>query len=337
MSLLLSRDESYYVNRLRQIHLRLRDHLYRFLRLQDPATLAAVSLDSGGDTQYYLDTQIERLLIDLCREWAQEVPFVLIAEGLGGDGWLPLPEGTPIQDAEFLLIVDPIDGTRSLMYDKRSAWILSGIAPNFGRETELEHILIAMQTELPISRQHVGYQLWAIRGQGVHAEKHDLLSGTVSPTHLQPSRATSLAHGFASFAKFFPEGKAIIAELETRFWQRLFGELPSVNPLVFEDQYMTTGGQLFELMCGHDRFVADVRPWAFRRLGVDYSPLTCHPYDICTALIAQELGVQITDLHGKSLSAPLDIREPIGWIGYANLTLRQQLEPILMELLWGAS
>jgi hypothetical protein len=31
----------------------------------------------------------------------------------------------------------------------------------------------------------------------------------------------------------------------------------------------------------------------------------------------------------------LDIREPIGWIGYANLTLRQQLEPILMELLWG--
>jgi hypothetical protein len=36
MSLLLSRDESYYVNRLRQIHLRLRDHLYRFLRLQDP-------------------------------------------------------------------------------------------------------------------------------------------------------------------------------------------------------------------------------------------------------------------------------------------------------------
>jgi hypothetical protein len=129
---------------------------------------------------------------------------VLIAEGLGGDGWLPLPEGTPIQDAEFLLIVDPIDGTRSLMYDKRSAWILSGIAPNFGRETELEHILIAMQTELPISRQHVGYQLWAIRGQGVHAEKHDLLSGTVSPTHLQPSRATSLAHGFALFRQVLP-------------------------------------------------------------------------------------------------------------------------------------
>ncbi len=335
MSLLLSRDESYYVNRLRQIHLRLRDHLLRFLRLQDPATLAAVSTDTGGDTQYYLDTHIERLLIDLCREWAQETPFVLIAEGLGTDGWLPLPEGTPAQNAEFLLIIDPIDGTRSLMYDKRSAWILSGIAPNFGRETELAHILIAMQTELPISRQHIGYHVWAIRGQGAHAERHDVLTGTVSPAHLQPSRATTLAHGFASFVKFFPEGKAIIAELETRFWQRLFGEQPSINPLVFEDQYMTTGGQLFELMCGHDRFVADVRPWAFRRLGVDYSPLTCHPYDICTALIAQELGVQITDLRGQPLSVPLDIREPVGWLGYANPALRQQLEPILMELLWG--
>jgi hypothetical protein len=31
------------------------------------------------------------------------------------------------------MIVDPIDGTRNIMYNKRSAWILSGIAPNTGR------------------------------------------------------------------------------------------------------------------------------------------------------------------------------------------------------------
>ena len=28
----------------------------------------------------------------------------------------------------------------------------------------------------------------------------------------------------------------------------------------FEDQYLSTGGQLYELMAGHDRFIADIRP-----------------------------------------------------------------------------
>jgi len=117
MSLLLSREMSFYLNRLRQLHLRLRDHLYRHMRAQNPAVLAQVSHDAGGDTQYAIDAHLETLLIDLCREWAQESPFVLIAEGIGDDGWYPLPEGTPAREAEFLLIVDPIDGTRPIMYD----------------------------------------------------------------------------------------------------------------------------------------------------------------------------------------------------------------------------
>ncbi|MEJ5295241.1 MAG: hypothetical protein WHT28_08345 [Fimbriimonadales bacterium] len=335
MTLLLSRDVSYYLNRLRAIHTRLRDHLYRYLRTQEPSVLSAVQRDAGGDTQYRIDAEMERLLLDLCREWAREVPFVLIAEGLAEDGWYPLPEGSPMEEAEFLLIIDPIDGTRPLMYDKRSAWILSGIAPNFGKETTLEHIGIAVQTELPTTRQYLAYQLWAVKGQGAHAERHDMLTGAVQSVRLQPSRAGTLQHGFASFVKFFPEGKALIAELEARFWERVFGTLPATNPLAFEDQYTSTGGQLFELMAGHDRFVADLRPWAFQKLGYEQSPLTCHPYDICTALIAQELGVEITNLYGEPLRTPLDIRAPVGWIGYANRQLRQTLEPILMELLWG--
>ena len=333
MSLLLSREMSFYLNRLRQLHLRLRDHLYRHMRAQNPAVLAQVSHDVGGDTQYAIDAHLETLLIDLCREWAHESPFVLIAEGIGDDGWYPLPEGTPAREAEFLLIVDPIDGTRPIMYDKRSAWLLSAIAPNFGRETTLEHGLLAMQTELPTTRCYLAYHLWAVRGQGAHAELHNMLTGEIQPVPLAPSRAESLEHGFASFVKPFPEGKQTIVELESAFWARTLGA--SVNPLVFDDQYASTGGQLFELMSGRDRLIADIRPWAFARMGLEVSPLTCHPYDICTALIAQELGVQITDLHGEPLRAPLDIRAPVGWIGYANATLRRRYEPVLLELLWG--
>lgn len=335
MTLLLSRDVSYYLNRLRSIHWRLRDHLYRYLRTQNPVMLSTVQRETESDTLYHIDVEIERLLIDLCREWAKEVPFVLIAEGLAEDGWYPLPEGTPIEEAEFLLIVDPIDGTRLLMYDKRSAWLLTGIAPNFGKETTLEHIGIAMQTELPTTRQYLAYQLWAVKGQGIHAERHDMLTGAVQHTHLQPSTMATLRHGFASFVKFFPEGKALIAQLEQRFWERVFGDLPATNPLVFDDQYTSTGGQLFELMAGHDRLIADLRPWAFQKLAIEKTPLTCHPYDICTALIAQELGVEITNLYGEPLRTPLDVRASVGWIGYANTQLRQQVEPILLELLWG--
>ena len=45
-----------------------------------------------------------------------------------------LPEGTPEADAVWRVIVDPIDGTRGLMYQKRSAWILTGVAPNRGKD-----------------------------------------------------------------------------------------------------------------------------------------------------------------------------------------------------------
>ncbi|MFN3689712.1 MAG: inositol monophosphatase [Fimbriimonadales bacterium] len=259
MSLLLSREMSFYQNRLRQLHLRLRDYLYRHLRSQEPAVLAQVSHEVGGDTQYAIDAHLETLLIDLCREWAQESPFVLIAEGISEDGWLPLPEGTPAHEAEFLLMIDPIDGTRPLMYDKRSAWLLSAIAPNFGRETTLEHILLAMQTELPTTRQYLAYHLWAVRGKGAHAELHNMLTGEIRPTHLTPSRAETLEHGFASFVKLFPEGKLPIAELEAAFWTRALGE--SVNPLVFEDQYASTGGQLFELMSGPTCARGHLRGW----------------------------------------------------------------------------
>jgi hypothetical protein len=318
---------------MRMLHLSIREYLRRLMISQDPATLAAVGAEEGGDTQYRIDLNVENLLLDLCREWAEETPFVLIAEGIVEDGWYALPEGSNPQEADFLLIVDPIDGTRQLMYDKRSAWLLSAIAPNFGRETTLEHICMAMQTELPTTRHLQAHHLWAIKGQGAKAELHNLVASTVQNTHLQPSRAETLEHGFASFVKFFPEGKQVITELEMKFLARVIDE--SINPLVFEDQYTSTGGQLFELMCGHDRFIADLRPWAFQKMGLRNSPLACHPYDICTALIAEELGVIVTDLKGRSLCTPLDIRKSVGWIGYANKRLQEKLEPILMELLKG--
>jgi len=61
--------------------------------------------------------------------------------------------------------------------------------------------------------------------------------------------------------------------------------------------------------------------------------LCCHPYDVCTALIAEEAGVLLTDPWGGPLDVPLDVWANVAWVGYANSTLRRQIEPVLQAAL----
>lgn len=339
---MLSQPASYYTNKVRSLHVRLRDLLLRHLHAQENAaggepsgsTLAGIADVRGGDTIYTIDAHVEEALFAFCDEWAREDgPFVLIAEGIEDAGWRAFPDGARVEDGAFLLIVDPIDGTRNIMYNKRSAWILSGIAPNRGPGTTLADIEAAVMTEAPTTRHLLADQLWASIGGGAHREAHNLVTGEKTTLPLRPSRADNLSHGFASIAKFFPAAKAATAAFEERLFERVLGaDAAGENPLVFDDEYISTGGQLYEMLVGHDRFLADLRPVFFNALGLP-PKLTCHPYDICVELIAREAGVIVTDENGQRLSAPLDIRAHVAWAGYANERLRQRIEPHLHELL----
>ena len=96
-------------------------------------TLSRIDHDSLGDTIYAVDRVSEEILVSFIeREIAQYVPVILIAEGLPGNGQITLPHGVLESEAVWRIIIDPIDGTRGLMYQKRSAWILTGVAPNKG-------------------------------------------------------------------------------------------------------------------------------------------------------------------------------------------------------------
>jgi len=322
---------------VRALHGRIRSEVRAQLLHHSSEWLAQATESAQGDTQFRLDVQIEPLLLQFCKQWAEETPFILVAEGISEDGWLTLPEGCGEAEAQFVMVVDPIDGTRMIMYDKRSAWCLTGIAPNRGRQTTLADIEIAVQTELPTTRQHLADTLWAVRGQGAFGDRQNLLDGSTTSFRPQPSSANDLRYGFASIANFFPDGKAWLAALEENLYREIGSMDIGGNPLVFADQYLSTGGQLYELTVGHDRFVADLRPVAFRQLGCADMPLCAHPYDICTELIAREAGAIVTDERGQPLQTPLDIREPVAWIGYANPTLRDLMEPVLQRLLWGAT
>jgi fructose-1,6-bisphosphatase/inositol monophosphatase family enzyme len=81
--------------------------------------------------------------------WPDECkPLVLVAEGIGEEG---RRDFGPPDGARVRVIVDPIDGTRGLMYDKRSAWFLAAVAENRGEETCLADTFAAVMVELPTS------------------------------------------------------------------------------------------------------------------------------------------------------------------------------------------
>ena len=316
------------------LHDRIRDAVVAACERQSHDAMSEVAHDDAGDTIYAVDKVSEATLIDGLSEIANEAPLVLVAEGLPPEG-LVLPAGARETDCEWRLLVDPIDGTRGLMYQKRPAWILTGVAPNRGADTRLRDIVLAVQTEIPLVKQHLCDQLWAERGKGTEARRVNRLTGASAPLVLNPSRADSIAHGFASVSRFFPGARDILAAIDDEIATEVGGPSVAGKALCFEDQYISTGGQLYELMAGHDRFIADIRPLLSGILTSRSLPrsLCCHPYDLCTVLIAEELGLFISDAGGAAIDSPLDLETDVAWVGYANARLRRRVEPVLRAAL----
>jgi fructose-1,6-bisphosphatase/inositol monophosphatase family enzyme len=318
---------------LRGVQRSIRDAVVEACEAQSVSELGAVADDGPGDTIYQIDKVSEALLLQQLEPAAASIGgVVLVAEGLPG-GELVLPGGKGA--SAWRVIIDPIDGTRGIMYQKRSAWVLGAIAPNRGAETRLGDILVAAQTEIPTQKQHLSDELWAVRGRGAMLERFNRLTRERVALPFRPSRADNLRHGYAMLTRFFPGARDELAAIDEEVMLTLLGASPQGKALCFEDQYASTGGQLYELMVGHDRFNADLRPLMhelLRRRGQP-SGLCCHPYDICTALIAEEAGVLLTDPWGRPLDAPLDVAADVAWVGYANIALQRQIEPVLRAAL----
>ncbi len=317
------------------IHAQIRDAVVAAFVEADTADLARVVYEGEGDTIYAVDRVSEELLVASFEQLiAPLAPMILIAEGLS-KGHVVLPRGAEIEEAQWRIIVDPIDGTRGLMYQKRSAWILTGVAPNLGPQTNLQDITLAIQTEIPLLKQHLSDVLWAEKGQGCEARRINRLTGDVRPLVLQPSRATTIAHGFASVARFFPGAREELAAIDEEIARAALGPIQAGKAQSFEDQYICSGGQLYELMSGHDRFIADLRPLMDQFLARRGQALgiCCHPYDVCTELIARELGVIISSPNGRPLRAGLTVHEDVAWTGYANAAIQAQVEPLLQAAL----
>ena len=328
------RDATSLLIELRSIHAAIRDAVVEACEHTAVELLAAPVAEEGGDTIFAIDRVSETVLLSKFARLAQSRPFVLIAEGLGDTGRVVLPSDSSEESAELQIIVDPIDGTRGLMYQKRSAWILTGVASNRGDATTLADIEIALQTEIPLVKQHLCDAFWVANGV-VGGERRNRLTGETTTLVPRPSRATTIAQGYGGVSRFFPTGRDILAAVDDAVIERVLGPTPVGRALAFEDQYISTGGQLYELLMGHDRWIADLRPLLDARLRADGRALglACHPYDLCTESIARACGVVVTDAHGRQVEGPLDVTSDLSWIGFANSAIRDQVWPALTDAL----
>lgn len=322
------RDAAALLDQLRAIHASIRDAVVAACERSAVDDLSAVAGDEAGDTIYGIDRVSEGELLRHFEGLARERPMLLVAEGLCESGRRVLPDGgTP----EIVVLVDPIDGTRGLMYQKRPGWILTGVAPYRDGQARLADIRIALQTEIPLVKQHLADSLWTLDGRTAAGVRLNRLTGGPAPLPIRPSAATTIAHGFGNLSRFFPGPRALLAAIDDELIARVLGPVPPGRALAFEDQYISTAGQLYELMMGHDRWTADLRPLVWQAQG--QRGLCCHPYDLATASIARAAGVIVTDEQGRPIDAPADTETSVAWIGYANAAIRGQVEPALQTLL----
>lgn len=292
-------------------------------------TFALPVAHEGGDTVFVIDRHVEPVIEQQVKSWPAECkPLVLIAEGMGEDGRRVFGQaGNP---PRYRVIVDPIDGTRGLMYDKRSAWFIAAVAEDRGEETTLEDTFAAVLVELPTAKQRWCDAFAASRGSTTAGWRSEWGGKNAKPLPVHPSESQDLRHGFGQVSSFFPGTKALAADLAERIAAETLGPSRPGEALLFEDQYISSGGQMVELMMGHDRYNCDLRPLFYRILSIDrIRGLECHPYDVAGALVARQAGVVITDGFGRPLRSKLDVHSGVHWCGFANESLASQIQPVI--------
>lgn len=322
---------------LSTIGLQIRQKVFENLNSLPEEYKSTVFKEREEDSIYQIDRDVEDLVVSELGKRAQRVGgVVLIAEGIDVNGELPVfPANQKPDEARFRFIIDPIDGTRGLMYNKRPAFFLGAVAINKGEQTRLSDIQAAAMIELPIAKNAFADSFTAIKGEGVEGARTNLFKLKDEPLKCRPSKASSIYGGFAQLSRFFSPGRDIIAKIEEEMIGELFPNVPGGKAFVFEDQYISSGGQFYELLVGHDRFTADIRASlnrSFRKEGKK-TGLTCHPYDLCAKLALDEAGVVVTGIDGNPLDCPLDTTTEVDWLAYANKEIQREVEPVLHRIL----
>jgi myo-inositol-1(or 4)-monophosphatase len=249
--------------------------------LGDHAGRAHTGAGEGGDVTFEIDERAESFMERFLAERAPEVAFYSEDRGL-------VEPGTA---AEWVLIVDPIDGTRPAMAGFEAACV-SVAAARLDGEPTMADVAVGAVIEIKSGRAFV-----AERGAGT--EPVPRLSGN-----------TDLARMFWTYGLRGRPARAIAEVLGDLIdASSVGGGTFDLGSATFDMTRLVTG-QLDAYIEPGPRIVADVPGMRddFERVG-NGAVLNNSPYDLAAAaLILREAGAVVTDAYGE----PLDSRRLLG-------------------------
>lgn len=294
---------------------------------------ASIPLRQGaGDLTYGIDEGTETAATRWMEALRGTSPLSLFTED---HGWRHAPDADrPFDHGGPRIVLDPIDGTRNLMLDLRSAWTeIAWCAPGRG-EPRMRDVVGALLAELPDSRGG-RYRVLESSPQGPPTvELREVGTDRLVDRRelISDPHDDQLEHRVLSFFRYEPRFRRRIATIEEAFFDRLASR-EGVDPRhCFDDQYISNAGQLALLALGQYRFVCDLRAFLADRDGEP--AVTSKPYDLAGAVhLARAAGCVVEAPDGSELDFPLDASTPVAFVGYANRRIADRLRPHLTSAL----
>ena len=285
----------------------------------------------AGDATFAIDVVAEETVRAWLEEVAQRRPISLMTEDVGWRHRGPRPGGGTMELDGFdhggpRIALDPIDGTRNIMHDLRSAWIVVSFAgPGRGTPRFVDQVL-GVVSEIPDTRASVAREFDAARGCGAWVTVVDLAC--------EESRSVRRAiacdtdgradRGYFPFFGYEPGGRRHAQDLAAKVIAQVAEISPEIDPTtILDDQYISSGGQLVLLALGTYRIVVDARVSLNGLHGEDRQ--TAKPYDVAGAiLVAQEAGCTVVKPDGGALDFEIDVVTPVEFAGFHNDTTRDR-------------
>jgi fructose-1,6-bisphosphatase/inositol monophosphatase family enzyme len=306
----------------------------------DESSVARPIGQGAGDVTYGIDRASERVIERWLEITACSQPVSLLTEETGWRHMAPSSGGArDARDVEGFdhggprIVVDPIDGTRNLMTDLRSAWTVLGIAGPGVDAPRMSDIRGGIVCEIPDSRGARGRVLSAVRGSPCWL-RDEPLDGAPSTARreIRTGADARVDHGYFPFFKYLADMRPAISAIEARFFERLATHEHADVRNCYDDQYISNGGHLALLSLGTYRMIADLRAHLATLRG--RPTMTTKPYDIAGAVVcARAAGCVITDTTGRELDFPIDVTTPVSFVGWVNAATRERLEPHLLHAL----
>lgn len=306
--------------------------------------LASPVAHGAGDVTFGIDVAAEEAVHDWLLAMARRAPLSVLTEDAGwrhlGPG--PTPGDAPVELGGFdhggpRIAIDPIDGTRNLMYDLRGAWTVVSVAGPGAAVPRLTDLALGVVSEIPDTRGAHFRELIGVRGGGCTAAVRALGDQLVlRDGALLVDGSERPDHGYFPFFGYHPEQRAAMQLLARDFFRSIAEHEGAELAHCYDDQHISSGGQLALLALGHYRMVVDARRHWNELTGAALQ--TAKPYDVAGAILcAREAGAVVTRTDGGALDFPLDVTTPVDFVGFHNRGTGARLWPHLETALMGWS